>query len=257
MAIKTVNIARRWAYDPNGSGTVLTVRVVYDYLSPDSFGGTFSSNIFAYNDSFVLASPTDIPNNQFATVSEGIAYKDPIGMTAMVDQLTNYAALLGGDTYIAGQIFDYGITPRQIDWNQTNPLFDDFIKNKPTIPTVLAPSQAAATRAFDTAFQVSTTRNARVDYSATIASTLTLTGGAEGAVILEIASNSGFSSNVQELARVTNGNSGALTVGLSLTQRIGGNMSGFVPAGYWVRLRRATASGTPVYTYNSGQEVLI
>lgn len=116
-------------------------------------------------------------------------------------------------------------------------------------------SQSSATRTFDTAFQVSTTRDAHVFYSASILNALSIAGGSVGAIILEIATNSGFSSGVQELGRISNSNTGTLVIGLALNDNVSTQLSGYVPAGYYVRLRRATTTGTPTYTYISGQEV--
>lgn len=124
------------------------------------------------------------------------------------------------------------------------------LSNKP--PT---PSQSAATRALNTAFQVSTTRNSQVVYSVTISNTVSLTGGSAGGIVLEIATNSGFTSGVQELSRVSNSNTGTLVVGLVLTDAVSQNLKGYIPAGYYVRLRTFNTTGTPTYTYVSGQEV--
>src|SRR5215510_1217042 len=94
-------------------------------------------------------------------------------------------------------------------------------------------------RTLNTAFQPSATKDAMVSYSVDIACTLSLTTGATGTVFLEICPNSAFSANVQELGRFVNGNTGTLTLGLNLTQNVTGCVSGFVPAGYYVRLRTA------------------
>lgn len=37
----------------------------------------------------------------------------------------------------------------------------------------------------------------------------------------------------------------------------GGQLGGVVPAGYYSKLIATNTSGTPTYTYNSGQEVLL
>ncbi len=120
-----------------------------------------------------------------------------------------------------------------------------------------APSQSSASRSLNSAFQISTTRNCLVVYSVNISSSLSISGGESGTVVLEIASDFGFTTNVQELSRCTNGNTGTLTIGLSLVQDITASMSGFVPSGYYCRLRTANNTGTPTFTYRSGQEVLL
>lgn len=117
--------------------------------------------------------------------------------------------------------------------------------------------QSSASRSLNSGFQISTLRDCMVHYSVDIAATMSLIAGQTGTIFLEIASNSGFSTNLQELGRFVNGNSGTLTIGLNLTQTVSGNLSGFVPAGYYCRIRTDNTSGTPTFTYRSGQEVLL
>lgn len=182
----------------------------------------------------------------------------------------------------------------QSDWTQANNALVDYIKNKPTLSTVATSgsyndlsnkptipaaqvnsdwnavsgvaqilnkppsrSQSSASRSLNTIFQVSSTRDCLVNYSVDIATTLSLTTGQSGTVFLEIASDSGFTTNVQELARFVNGNTGTLTIGLSLTQNVTGTLTGYVPTAYYSRLRTANNTGTPTFTYRSGQEVLL
>ncbi len=145
----------------------------------------------------------------------------------------------------------------QPDWNQTDSGAMDFIKNKPTIPTVPSRSFANPTRSLNTAFQISSTRDAMVSYGVDIAATLTLTGGATGTLFLEYADNSGFTTNVVTVNNTANGNTGTLTVGLSLTQTATATVCGVIPASKYVRLRTANTTGTPTFTWRSGQEVLL
>lgn len=166
----------------------------------------------------------------------------------------------------------------QSDWTQSNSALLDYIKNKPSIPAAQiqsdwtqassgaldfiknkppARSQSSATRALNTAFQVSATRDSIVNYSVNIATSLTLSGGAVGVVYLEIATDAAFTNNVQELGRFENGNTGALTIGLSLAQNVTSQLSGYVPLGFYCRLRTASTTGSPTFTYRSGQEVLV
>lgn len=120
-----------------------------------------------------------------------------------------------------------------------------------------ARSQSPASRTLNVGFQVSTTRDSQVRYSVDIATTLTIAGGQVGTVFLEMSPVSDFSSGVQELGRMVNGNLGTLVVGVTLNQNMTGTMSGYVPAGYYIRIRTANTTGTPTFTYRSGQEVLL
>lgn len=140
----------------------------------------------------------------------------------------------------------------QSDWTQANTNALDYIKNKPA-----SFSQSAVTRSLNSAFQVSATRLSEVRYSVDISTTVSLTGGAVGRVILEMATNSAFTTGVQELQSFGNGNTGTIVVGLVLTQLATACLSGDVPAGNYVRLRTENVVGNPSYTFRSGQEVLL
>jgi hypothetical protein len=105
-------------------------------------------------------------------------------------------------------------------------------------------------------FQPSSTRDASVRYSVTIVTTATIGGASSGTVVLEIAAtNSTTAGDWQEVARVTNGQAITLAVALQSVQTISGELHCIVPAGYFVRMRSINTSGTPSFTYNSGQEV--
>lgn len=143
------------------------------------------------------------------------------------------------------------LTQSQANWTETNSSSASFIQNKPTR------IQSSASRSLNSAFQISSTRDSLVNYSIDIACTLSLTTGQTGTVFLEIASDSGFTTNVQELGRSVNGNTGTLTLGLNLTQNATSTLSGYVPAGYYCRIRTANTVGTPTFNYRSGQEILL
>lgn len=96
-----------------------------------------------------------------------------------------------------------------------------------------------------------------VNYSIDVATTLSLTTGQTGTVFLEYADNSGFTTNVVEVGRFVNGNGGSLTIGLNLSQTVTGNVGGMIPANKYARIRTANTTGTPTFTYRSGQEVLV
>lgn len=163
---------------------------------------------------------------------------------ATVATTGNYNDLNNKPTIPAAQI--------QSDWAQTNSSSVDFIKNKPA-----AMSQASASRTLNTIFQVSATRWTQVRYSVDISTTVSLTGSQVGRVVLEMATNAAFTTGVQELQSFGNGNSGTLVVGLVLTQLCTACLSGQVPPGNYVRLRTVNTTGTPTFTYVSGQEVLL
>lgn len=117
------------------------------------------------------------------------------------------------------------------------------------------PSDSYSARSVNTCFQVSSTRNALVNYSVDIGTTLSLTSGQSGTVFLKTFTNSGCSTGTQEISRATSANNGTLAIGLGLNTNMTGQVSGFIPAGKWVELVTQNNTGTPTFTFQSGQEV--
>lgn len=117
-------------------------------------------------------------------------------------------------------------------------------------------SQSSASRSLNSAFQISASRDAMVSYSVQITVTASIGGGQNGDVILEIASDSGFTANVQTIAIAGTGQTYTLAIALQGVQPQTGVVSGFVPAGYYARLRTVNNTGTPSYLFRVGQEVL-
>ncbi len=124
-------------------------------------------------------------------------------------------------------------------------------------PVALARSQASASRSLNTAFQVSTTRDSLVSYSVQITITASIAGGQNGDVILEIADNSGMSTNLQTVAVAGTGQTYTLAVALQGVQPQTSVVAGYVPAGKFVRLRTVNNVGTPGFAYRFGQEALL
>lgn len=108
-------------------------------------------------------------------------------------------------------------------------------------------------------FQISSTRDASVSYSVSITTSLTLSGGSAGYVVLEICpTNSSTAANWIEISRVTSGQAGSgLVVGLAMNNSGGGALTGIVPSGYYVRQRSVNSTGTPTYSVNGQQEILL
>lgn len=125
------------------------------------------------------------------------------------------------------------------------------------IPVAPPPSQSAATRALNSAFQISSTRNSIVYYSVQITVTASIASGQDGELVLEIASNSGFTTNVQTIMVAPCSQTYTLAIALQGVQKCPLSVSGFVPAGYYTRLRTVNNVGTPVFTYRAGQEILM
>lgn len=148
----------------------------------------------------------------------------------------------------------------QSDWNAVSGL--GVILNKPTIPviparvfsnTAVRPLVTAAAAA--NGFQASASRDVLVSYSVTVTGTTTISAGGAGHVLLEICpTNSATAAAWVEIARGGGGQTAGLAVGLAMVTINSQPLTAIVPAGYFARLRTVIISGSPTFTYNSGQE---
>lgn len=126
-----------------------------------------------------------------------------------------------------------------------------------TTMTFRGRTQNSSSRTLNTVFQPSSTQDSTVSYSVDITCVSTLLGGQSGTVILEMATNSGFTTGVQTLSQFTNSNAVALAIAITVTQLNTACLNGYIPAGNFVRLRTVSNTGTPSFTYQVGQEVLL
>lgn len=132
----------------------------------------------------------------------------------------------------------------------------DYIWGVPMVGAVPR-SFANPSRSLNSAFQISTTRDAHVSYTGSTTNTLSLTGGTQGTDYLEYADDSGFTTNVVEVGRAVSSNTGSLTIGLNTSQISAWNLSGVIPAAKYVRVRSQNNTGTPTHTLAKAQEVLL
>lgn len=112
------------------------------------------------------------------------------------------------------------------------------------------PTMSVVTQSLNTSYRLSLYRDAMVTYSIQIASTLNLTAGQSGTALLQISPDNAAWTTV---ATQVNNNNGSLTLGLT-TNTQSTNLTGFVPATYYVRV---ATSGTSTFTWMSGQQVLL
>lgn len=120
-----------------------------------------------------------------------------------------------------------------------------------------ARSQSAQTRTLNSGFQISSTRDALAIYSVQGTVTASIGGGQDGDVILEVASDSGFTVNLQTLSVAPCSQTYTLAIALQGVQKCSMNVSGYIPAAYYSRIRTVNNTGTPAYLYRAGQEVLL
>ena len=120
-------------------------------------------------------------------------------------------------------------------------------------PVAAARSYTNPARTLNTAFQISTTRDADVSYAVDVQIQSLLLGAAQGTTTLQYADNSGMSTNLVTVISGTNRTSGVLNLDNTGTVAL----TGKIPAGKFVRLLTATNTGTVVFTFRTAQEVLL
>lgn len=121
-------------------------------------------------------------------------------------------------------------------------------------PFTFAPAidTLADTRAFNTAYQISTTNYVEVVPSIQITCALSLSGGQSGEIYLEVSTNG--STGWVSKGRLPASNTGSLTLGLNTTQISGGQLSTLLPPTYYYRLRTNNTTGTPTFTMFVGEK---
>lgn len=117
-------------------------------------------------------------------------------------------------------------------------------------------SQSSVTRPLNTAFQPNTTRDVDARYSVQCQVTASITGGQNCDVFLDIATDQAFTQNVQQVGVVGQGQVYTLAVAIQGVQPQTQQVIGYIPAGYWARIRTVQNLGAPTFTYRLGQEIL-
>lgn len=113
---------------------------------------------------------------------------------------------------------------------------------------------SVSTRALNAAFQPSSINAVNSRYAVSISCSLSLTGGQEGKVeLLSDASNP--PTTIRDT--ISNSNSGALTIGLSLVQKNTMGLGYIVPAGHFVLLKTTNVTGTPTFAMVSQVEEVL
>lgn len=176
-----------------------------------------------------------IDNNSFDMDLSGVTTEAGV-KAAAITSLINYATSQS-----------YSVTASDIIWS-----IDASIA-----PLIQARSFANPTRTLNSAFQISSTRDAMVSYTVDIGATISLTSGQAGTVTLQYADDSGQTTNVKTVQSSVNGNTGTLTLGLNLTQTVTAILAGIIPAGKYVKLVTANTTGSPSFSWRAGQEVLL
>lgn len=116
-------------------------------------------------------------------------------------------------------------------------------------------SQSAVSRTLNAAYQISATRDVMAFYSVQITVTASISGGQNGEVVLEMSTDNTFATGVQTVAVAGVGQTYTLAVALQGVQPQTTQLAGYIPAGYYARLRTVSVTGTPTFVLRAAQEV--
>lgn len=231
----------------------------------DGYGrsGTTTMYAFAY-----VQSGNNMTSEDFITFSSGSVTNENDLRTLIINGVLAFEQSNGYPGAVASDVL---LLKPSLATVATTGLFSDIVSKPTTLAgygitdaaplTTLSfnniPSHSiVTTAAAANGWQISSTRNASVFYSVNVNTTATIGGASDGYILLEIAAtNSTTASDWKEVSRTRNGQTVTLALALNSIQNIGSELMNIVPAGYYVRLRSVNVSGTPTYTYVSGQEV--
>lgn len=240
------------------TGKPATYATTWDQVAgkPSFFSGNYGDlinkpSLFSgsYND---LTDKPAIPSMpSLATVASTGSYNDLTNKPTLFNG--TWASLSGKPTTLAGFGISDAVTGTALSTSLGN------YTTTQALTTLLAAKQdkvvmsyAYPSRALNTAFQISTTRDASVSYGVDIGMT-TLLGLTEGTAFLEYADNAAMTTNLVTVISSTSRMGGVLNM-VSLQTA---NLYGMIPAGKYVRIRTASPTGSPTFAVRQGQEVLL
>lgn len=248
-------------------------------ITPQTYSGAFTFPVFVGNgdssgwQEFGLGSGIGTGGNTISVTPFSIEttdghLSDTLGiingslssMTSTVSSLSSTVSGLGAPLNIAAFMGSNASTSPYIASSTQNGFMSAAMAVK--VASITTRSMATSTHSIvtgtgATGFQVSSSRDAEVRYSTTIVTTSSIAGSQNGTVVFEIApTNSATSTDWAEIGRCTNGTSYTLAIAIQGVSTQACQITGYVPAGYYAKIRSINVSGTPTFTYNSGQEVL-
>lgn len=127
-------------------------------------------------------------------------------------------------------------------------------------PATQQPERTDISPTIGTVYQPSTTQWAHIVFAGSITTSFTLVGGSEAYLVVESASDPGMTTNLHEEGRLTNGQTGALGVGLAINQKQGATFSFWLRPGYYWRVRQVNVSvvgGAPTSTLTAGTQLIL
>lgn len=121
-----------------------------------------------------------------------------------------------------------------------------YATSTPTVDTI------SAARTFNTVYLMSSTKYVDIRISAEVSCSLSLSGGQDGTITLQISPDASAWTTV---GRIRGSNTGTLTIGLSTAQITGGQLSAIVPPNYYWKAITTNNTGTPSYTMQQGNKI--
>lgn len=112
-------------------------------------------------------------------------------------------------------------------------------------------------RALNSCYQISATKDADFHYNVDVATGLSLTSGAQGTVTATSYTNSSCTTGAQAVSDGTASQTGTLIVGLGINQAISIGINGTLPAGKWIKITTANTVGTPTFTMRTVQSEVV
>lgn len=232
----------------------------------------FFGDWFQFNSTdFDVQATSTYPASGFDVFLKAIDYTRVTGLDFAIDQrlesnlvtpLTHIADLLAFNAELQDNLDGHSYSMTVDDPDVYAGLITESDKNKlDTLSIPLTRWYGTTTRSIvtgtgATGFQISSTRDVDAHYNTTIVTTASIGGSQSGTLVLEIADhNSATAGDWREVGRCTNGQAITLALALQSVQTIGCQLNGFVPQGYYAKIRSINNAGTPTFTFNSSQEV--
>jgi hypothetical protein len=129
---------------------------------------------------------------------------------------------------------------------------NQYIKGDGTLGNFNSRTFNYPSRALNSCYQISSTRDADFHYKVDVSSGTLLSGTATGTVTATSYNDSGCSTGAQVVADGTASQGAALGV-LSVSQIASVNISGMLPANKWMRITTAQTVGTPTFAIRAVQ----
>lgn len=219
------------------------------FLATDYYMQPYAQQIFKVGTTNISSTPYPTYPDLTTALADTTNFADPLANN-VINQintnigLTQYAGytIEMVDSAVGAAIMGLATVARTGDFN-------DLI-NKPTVANR---SFSLVTPTLNSGSVLSTTRDTFVSYSVDIAIGATLLSASSGAVYLDYADNSSFTTNLVTIGPFVNTNGGLL--GALNTGTV--TATGIIPANKYRRLRTTTVSGTVTFVAKPSQEVLL